>query len=76
MNAVIRFEEIEEVQYDLFRSRQECELEALRNEIAKVRVSSDKVRRGTYARLNEQKKLVDEMMSRMEIIERNICQKN
>ena len=61
------------IQLDLFRSKEECEIITLRNVIEEVRKSSDKVRRGTYARLNELNKECVDLRNRLEIIERNIC---
>ena len=62
-----------EVQFDLFKTREECEFEALAKAIDKVRVSSDKVRRGCFAKLNEVQKENTELKARLDIIERNIC---
>jgi hypothetical protein len=61
------------IQLDLFRSKEECEIITLRNVIEEVRKSADKVRKGTYARINELNKEQVELKSRLEIIERNIC---
>lgn len=61
------------IQLDLFRSKEECEIITLRNVIEEVRKSADKVRRGTYARLNELNKECVDLRNRLEIIERNIC---
>lgn len=61
------------VQLDFFKSTEECEIEALRNDVKSVKISSDKVRRGMYARLNEIAKENVELKYRLEIIERNIC---
>lgn len=62
-----------QIQLDFFKSREESELDMMRLELAKVAKSSEKVRRGTYANINELKKLVLDMGSRMEVIERHIC---
>jgi len=61
------------IQLDLFRSKEECELITLRNVIEDVRKSADKVRKGTYARINELNKECGDLRNRLEIIERNIC---
>lgn len=54
------------IQLDLFRSPFECELEALR-------ASHDKVRKGTYAKINALTTEVVDLKIRLEIMERNIC---
>jgi len=62
-----------ELQFDLFRSAEETELDTLRKTIEDIKKSSDKVRKGTYARLNEVAKECQELKSRLEIIEKHIC---
>jgi len=64
MNAVI--------QYDLFKEKP-TELEVCQIEIDRISKSSDKVRKGTYASINELKKRCVELEDRLMIIERNIC---
>lgn len=61
------------LQLDFFKTEQECEIDALRSSVESVKVSTDKVRRGTYARLNELGRECIDLKSRLEIIERNIC---
>jgi hypothetical protein len=61
------------VQLDFFKTAEECEIDALRLEVAKIRESSDRVRKGAYARLNELGKECADLKMRLEIIERNIC---
>lgn len=63
------------IQYDLFEEKP-TEVDELRIELAAVRLSSDKVRKGLFARNNELAKLYCDLHNRLEIIERNICQKN
>ena len=41
------------IQLDIFKTQEECEIEMLRKTVEEVRISSDEVRRGTYARLGE-----------------------
>ncbi|MHB1059980.1 MAG: hypothetical protein ACYC0F_19125 [Rhodanobacter sp.] len=65
-----------QIQLDFFRSSEESELIALRDELRKTKESLDKVRKGTYARLNEQGKKVCDLEVRMNIIERGICVEN
>jgi hypothetical protein len=61
------------LQLDFFLTEEECELHALKKSIEEVRKSGDKVRKGTYARLNELNKECVELKSRMDILERYIC---
>ncbi len=61
------------VQYDLFKTKEISEMEALEKRIAVVEKSSDKVRKGTYARIGKQDKIISELESRLEILERFIC---
>lgn len=61
------------VQLDLFKTPEECEMDALRRSIEDVRKSSEKVRKGTYARLNELVKDCVDLRFRLEVMERNIC---
>lgn len=64
---------IECLQLDFWKSEEESELESLRKEIRAVKTSSDKVRRGLYARNGELTKLVLDLQERLAILERNIC---
>lgn len=65
-----------QIQLDLFMSPEECEMQHLRHTIEEVRKSSEKVRKGTYARLNELNREYIDLKVRLEIIERNICKGN
>ena len=58
------------IQLDLFEDN---EVILLRNEMQKVRESTDKVRKGLFARHNELSKLWVELDHRLNIIERCIC---
>ena len=62
------------IQYDLFKERP-SEVEELRIELAAVRESNNKVRKAMFARHGELAKLYINAIERLEIIERNICQK-
>ncbi len=62
-----------QIQLDMFKTAEECELDALRKCIEETKHSADKVRRGTYARLNELGKECIDLKARLELIERNIC---
>lgn len=64
-------------QYDMFETAQErlyrLRLEQSENVVKSTKSSLDKVRKGTYARINELVKQVEDLSIRLEIIERNIC---
>lgn len=64
-------------QYDMFETAQErlyrLRLERSENVVKTTRSSLDKVRKGTYARINELAKQVEDLSTRLEVIERNIC---
>lgn len=64
------------VQLDFFKTEQECEIDSLRIEVAALRESTTKVRKGMYAKLGDHAKRLAELEDlhiRMERIERNIC---
>lgn len=61
------------IQLDFFKTQEECEIDSLRKTVLEVKVSSDKVRRGTYARINEMSKECSDLKARLEILERYIC---
>lgn len=58
------------IQLDLFEDN---EMVLLRNEIQRVRESTDKVRKGLFARHGELAKLYVELDHRLGIIEKCIC---
>lgn len=58
-----------EIQLDIFESD---EANLLWNELAKVKASSDNVRRGLFARHNEMAKELASLKQRMEIMENNV----
>jgi len=60
------------LQLDFFQTEQ-TELDCIKSEIRLVKESSEKVRRGIFARHGELAKKYLELHERMEIIERNIC---
>jgi hypothetical protein len=62
------------MQYDLFTPIHDP-VEELRLEMTAIKESGNKVRKGTYARLNKLEKLLIEIHERQQIIERNICQR-
>jgi dynactin complex subunit len=61
------------IQYDLFKTKEESEMDALRLEMAKCKLSCDKVRKKLFSENGALKKEVKELSERLEIIERNIC---
>ncbi len=61
------------IQLDFFKSENECEMDALRRDLEKIRRSSDNVRKGTYAKINEYGKRTIDLELRLEILERHIC---
>lgn len=62
------------IQYDLFEARP-TEVDELRIELEQVRESNNKVRKAMFARHGELAKLYINAIERLEILERNICQK-
>lgn len=62
------------IQYDLFEEKPD-EVEELRIQLEHVAKSSDKVRRGTYASINELKKVVMEMREDLDFIKKHLCRK-
>ena len=66
MNAIIQF--------DLFEDRP-SEIELLRADIAAIGESANKVRKKLFCENNALKKQVYDLSVRLEIIERNLCQK-
>ncbi len=62
-------------QLDFFRSPEESELAEIRKNHISLKMTLEKVRKGTYAEINSLKKICGEIIARQEIIERNICHK-
>ena len=54
------------IQLDFFKTDEDYELDALK-------ITLDKVRKGTYARINSLNKECLDLKERLEIIEKNIC---
>lgn len=61
------------IQLNFLMTEEECEMAALRKDVENLRKSSDKVRKGTYALINELNKECIDLKIRLEIIEKNIC---
>lgn len=60
-------------QLELFKDKNEVHLNTVEAFIEELRESHHKVRRGTYAKINEQGKEIKMIAERLEILERNIC---
>jgi len=60
-------------QLDLFKEKEESKLNAVEEFIEELRESHHRVRKGTYASINEQKAQIKLILERLEILERNIC---
>jgi hypothetical protein len=48
-------------------------MKELHKALLEVKASGDRVRKGTYAGINELRKMIVEMHSDLEILKRNIC---
>ena len=64
---------IEPIQLDFFRDPEICRLE---HQIDKIAVSSDKVRKGLYARNNKLQKEVNELREELEFLKSMLCRKD
>lgn len=62
-----------EIQYDLFKSQEDVERDAMVKEIETTKEMANKVRKALFARHGELYKTVLDLSYRLEIIERNIC---
>lgn len=61
------------IQLDFFKSDEQCEIEALREEVRALKTSLDKQRRKQFSLIGEIGKGLRELEERYVIIERNIC---
>jgi hypothetical protein len=59
-------------QYDIFEAKPD-KIDLVECKVDSACKTLDKVRRGTYASINEARKRIVELESRLEILERNIC---
>lgn len=59
------------IQLELF---EQDEVTILRHKFNELKDSSDRVRKGQYAKLGDLQKKYDDLVNRMEVIERNLCQ--
>lgn len=60
-------------QLDLFKDDEDCRIETIERDLIATTKSLNNVRKGTYASINELKKIVLELNERIKIIERNLC---
>jgi hypothetical protein len=58
------------MQRNFFKTDEEVEHES---RISLIKESLDKVRKGTYARLNVHERLLEDVLRRLEIFESNVC---
>lgn len=58
------------IQLDFF---EDTEMSALKAEISDLRAALDRQRKSQFAKIGETKKIVEELVARMDIIERHIC---
>ena len=63
-----------EVQYDFFLTPEESEVERLVRIVDEIRISSTKVRKGTYAAIGELKKRIIDLEETLGILVKNICE--
>lgn len=61
------------IQLEFFKTPEQCELETLHKAYRDLKTSTDKVRRGMYARLGELTKANDELKERLNVLEKHIC---
>lgn len=62
-----------QIQLDLFQTEEECEMIQLRKSINEIHKTTEKVRKKLFAENGANKKIIEELRERLEIIERNIC---
>ena len=61
------------IQLDFLKSIEESKFDYLEMEISKIKISTDRVRKGIYARHGEIAKRQLDLEERLSILERNIC---
>lgn len=64
------------IQLEFFKSEEECRLDNIEVSFHKLKTSTEKVRRGVFARHNEIAKKVNDVDERLAILERYICMKD
>lgn len=60
-------------QLEFWKTEEECRMDSIQKSVEAVKESSDKVRRGIYARHGELYKKYMDLEERFQILERNIC---
>ena len=63
--------EVKMIQLELF---EQDEITILRHKFNDLKDSADRVRKGQYAKLGDLQKKYDDLLTRMEVLERHICQ--
>ena len=61
------------VQFDLFKSKEDSELDSLRKYCEEIHESTHKVRKGIFAKHGELNKKYIDLEERLQIIEKNLC---
>jgi len=61
------------IQFDLFKSKEESEIESLRKAVDAAVESSHKVRKKLFGENGKLVKRMNELEERLDILERNIC---
>ena len=61
------------IQLDFWKSPEDCEMDALRREMASVKASSEKVRKKLFGENGRLTKRIMDLESKMEAIERGLC---
>lgn len=62
------------VQLDFFKTEEECRIDQLSDSFEKLRLSTEKVRRGMFARHGELSKQINDVDARLALLEKYICQ--
>lgn len=60
-------------QLDMFQDKRETHLSAVEEWIKALEESQHRVRKGTYAKLNEQGNKIDFLIEKVDFLERHIC---
>ncbi len=63
-----------QLQFELFESIEQTEIKSLSREVEKLKISLDKQRKKQFSLLGEQTKIINDLKSRLEILERGFCQ--
>jgi len=63
------------IQLDFFESPEQSEMKDMRDKIRAIHLSTDRVRKALFAKHGEVYQIVMDIDSRLEAIERGLCQK-